>query len=222
MTASKRIKVLIAEDKEVVRLGLKKLVGGIEGCKVVGEAKTGVSAVKMTDELRPDVVLMKKNLQLFDGINASLQIKKRSPSTAVILLLSQESDFWSAIDSGANGYIMRETPEHLLSVAIRTVHHGGSWIGPVISHYILHGGGLPLLRRVLAERKEMPSLQSLTRREKEVLLLLTDGLSNQAIAESLDLQIQTVKTHMRSIFKKLNVEGRAEAMAKVLRTGSAI
>lgn len=216
------ITILLAEDKEVLRLGLKQLVDGISDCKIIGEAHNGSDAIDLTIELKPDVVLMKRDLPLVDGVSATAQIKKLCPSTSVILLLSQESDFWSAIDSGADGYIMRETPENLLANAIQTVNQGKSWIGPLIAHYVLKGNGLPILRSALAKRVDMPSLRYLSLREKEVLCLLTDGLSNQAIAETLALQLQTVKVHVRSILKKLNVEGRAEAIAKVLKTGASV
>ncbi|MDZ4836832.1 MAG: response regulator transcription factor [Candidatus Melainabacteria bacterium] len=217
-----RITILIADDKEVLRLGLKQLVEGIADCQIIGEAYSGQDAVDLAVEFKPDVVLIKRDLPLLDGVSATARIKRLCPSTAVILLLSLESDFWSAIDSGADGYIMRETPEHLLAAAIQTVHQGHSWIGPMVARYILKGEGLPVLRRALAERVDMPSLRYLSSREKEVLCLLTDGLSNQAIAESLALQLQTVKVHVRSILKKLNVEGRAEAISKVLKSGASV
>lgn len=217
-----KITILIAEDKEVLRLGLKHLINGISNCKIIGEAHNGHDAIDLAVELKPDVVLMKQDLPLLDGVIASARIKKNCTSTSVILLLSHEQDFWSAIDSGADGYIMRETPENLLATAIQTVHQGNSWIGPLVANYVLHGDGLPILRRALAERVDLPSLRYLSLREKEVLCLLTDGLSNQAIAEALALQLQTVKVHVRSILKKLNVEGRSEAIAKVLKTGASV
>ncbi|MBX9693822.1 MAG: response regulator transcription factor [Cyanobacteria bacterium] len=220
---SNKIKILVADDKEVLRLGLVQLIENIADCQVLGEAKSGQETVDMAIRMQPDVVLIKQNILFPDGVKTTRLLKKHFPTARVIMLLSTESDFFSAVEAGADGYIMRETPEHLLAAAIQTVHQGLSWIGPFIARYLLHGDGLPVMRNViLAEHVNLPGLEHLSVREREVLRLLTDGFSNQQIANRLAIQLQTVKVHVRSILKKLNVRGRSEAIAKVLKTGLSI
>jgi DNA-binding NarL/FixJ family response regulator len=219
---SKKITILIAEDREVLRLGLTQLFSRLDDCEIIGEASDGRSAIEQTLLIRPSMVFMKLDLPLVNGILATQQIKRQLPGTGVVLLLSKESDFWTSVDSGADGYIMRETPEQLITAAIEIVSLGGCFIGPLIAQYLLHGAGLPMIRSVLATRVDLPSLSSLSPREKEIMRLLTDGLSNQQIAEALALRVQTVKVHVRNTLKKLNATGRADAVAKVTRTGITI
>ncbi len=219
---TKRISVLLAEDREVVRIGMRHLLGSLDSCEIIGEAQDGRSAIEQTRILRPTLVFIKKDLPLVDGVAASQQIKKLGFGTRIIMLLSRESDFWTSIDSGADGYIMRETPELLISTAVEIVSEGGSFIGPLIAHYLLHGAGLPVIRAVLTDRVDMPELNSLSRREKQIVRLLIDGMSNQQMADSLGLEVQTIKVHVRNTLKKLNVNSRTDAVAKVLRTGMTV
>lgn len=219
---TKRISVLLAEDREVVRIGMRHLLGSLDSCEVIGEAQDGRSAIEQTRILRPTLVFIKRDLPLVDGVAASQQIKKLGFGTRIIMLLSRESDFWTSIDSGADGYIMRETPELLISTAVEIVSEGGSFIGPLIAHYLLHGAGLPVIRAVLTDRVDMPELNSLSRREKQIVRLLIDGMSNQQMADSLGLEVQTIKVHVRNTLKKLNVNCRTDAVAKVLRTGMTV
>ncbi|MBP9089641.1 response regulator transcription factor [bacterium] len=222
MTSTKKVTVLLAEDREVVRLGMRHLLGSLDGCEIIGEAEDGRSAIEQAQILRPTIVFIKRDLPKIDGIAASQQIKKQGFGTRVIMLLSKESDFWTSIDSGADGYIMRETPELLISAAVDIVSQGGSFIGPLVAHYLLHGPGLPMIRAVLTDRVDMPGLSLLSRREKQILRLLIDGLSNQQMADTLELEVQTIKVHVRNTLKKLNAHGRTDAVAKVLRTGMTV
>lgn len=219
---TKKITILLAEDREVVRIGMRHLLGRLDNCEIIGEAQDGRSAIEQTRLLRPTMVFIKMDLPVMDGVAASLQIKKLGFGTRVIMLLSRESDFWTSIDSGADGYIMRETPELLISAAVSIVSEGGSFIGPLIAHYLLHGPGLPMMRAVLTDRVDMPELSTLSRREKQIVRLLIDGMSNQQMADSLGLEVQTIKVHVRNTLKKLNVKTRTDAVAKVLRTGMTV
>ena len=219
---TKRISILLAEDREVVRVGMRHLLSSLDSCEIIGEAQDGRSAIEQTQILRPRIVFIKRDLPVVDGVAASIQIKKLGFDTRVIMLLSRESDFWTSIDSGADGYIMRETPELLISAAVEIVSEGGSFIGPLIAHYLLHGPGLPMIRAVLTDRVDMPELSSLSRREKQIVRLLIDGMSNQQMADSLGLEVQTIKVHVRNTLKKLNVNTRTDAVAKVLRTGMTV
>ena len=222
MPGVKSVDVVIAEDKEVLRLGLRQIINAIPGCNVVSETLDGPTTVNEALKLQPNLILMRDNLPSLDGTKTAQQIKKDLPKTRIIMLLTNSSDFFRATQSGADGYIMRETPEHLIASAIETVTTGGAWIGPLVSEYLLHGDGLSQLRRCNKERIELPGLSKLTRRERDVLRLVVKGLSNQKIANFLGLRVETIKVHMRSILKKLHVEGRAEAISKTLRAGQTI
>lgn len=198
------------------------LLSRLEGCEIIGEATDGRSAIEQARLLKPSIVFLKRDLPGVDGVFASQEIKKLGLGTRVIMLLTNESDFWTSLDSNADGYIMRETPEQLISAAVEIVSRGGSFIGPLIANYLLHGPGLPVIRAVLTERVDLPGLNLLSRREKQIMRLLLDGLSNQQMADELGLEVQTIKVHVRNTLRKLNAKGRADAVAKVLRTGVAV
>lgn len=219
---AKKITILLAEDREVVRIGMRHLLGRLDNCEIIGEAQDGRSAIEQTRLLRPTMVFIKRDLPVIDGVAASQQIKKLGFGTRIIMLLSRESDCWTSLDSGTDGYIMRETPELLISAAVAIVSEGGSFIGPLIAHYLLHGPGLPMMRAVLTDRVDMPELSTLSRREKQIVRLLIDGMSNQQMADSLGLKVQTIKVHVRNTLNKLNVNTRTDAVAKVLRTGMTV
>lgn len=216
---SKMITVLIADDKQVLRIGLTHIVNAIAGCKVVAETSDGPKTIDGALVLCPNLIFIRADLPVLDGIKTTQRIKKQLPGTRVIMLLTQASDFLRATESGADGYIMRETPEHLIANAIETVTNGGAWIGPLVAKYLLHEEGLPLLSRVAVETAELPGLHELTVREKEVLRLVAKGLSNKKVADALAIQLETTKVHMRNILKKLKVSGRAEAISKLFRSG---
>jgi DNA-binding NarL/FixJ family response regulator len=222
MKAGRKIKVLIADDKEVLRLGLRQIVSTIPDCQVIAETRDGPSTLMLSADLNPDLIFIKTDLPLLDGVRTTQRLKKRAPGIAVIMLLTNESEFFNVIHSGADGYIMRETPEDLVAAAIDTVCSGGAWIGPLVAKYLLHGNGLPQLLGISTAVSRLPGLAELTPREKDVLRLLVKGLSNQKMANSLMLKLETIKVHMRNINKKLKVNGRAEIISRVLRSGEVI
>ena len=211
--------ILVAEDKEVFRLGLKQLINEVEGCELIGYSEDGPSTIEKTALLKPLLLFIKRDLPIVDGVKTSQQIKRRFPSIRIILLLDHESDFFLALESGADGYILRETPEDLMSAAIQTVMRGGAWIGPLIARYLMHGDGLAALRSAAFGAIEVSGLAKLSPREKDVIRLLVKGTSNLQIAHALSLEVQTVKVHLRNIFRKLEVSGRAEVISKVLEAG---
>lgn len=222
VSPQKKTTILVAEDKQVLRLGLKQLCNAIQGCEVIAEAQDGPSTIDRACALHPSVIFIREDLPVLDGVKTTQQIKRRMPDIGVIMLLTDASDFFRAAESGADGYIMRETPEHLIAIVIDTVTNGGAWIGPLVAQYLLHGDGLPVLRGAPVNAIDVPGFTRLTAREKDVLRLLVKGLSNQKIADSLMLKLETVKVHMRSILKKLEVEGRAEVISRVLKAGRRI
>lgn len=211
--------IIIAEDKNVWRFGLRQIVSQLGHCRIIGESHTAQGTIELVAEKSPSIVLLKRDLPDTGGIRVCQQIRRRHPETKVIMMLSQEQDIWASLESGADGYILRESPDQLLMDAIDAVRSGLNWIGPFISTYLLKGDGLALMRTIAAERDELPGLGKLTSRERDVLRLVINGQSNQQIADGLQLQLETTKVHVRSIFRKLEVNSRSELTSKVLKTG---
>lgn len=211
------IDVFIAEDKDVIRAGLRQLVSTIEGCTVVGDAVDGDSAWTRIVNLRPAVVLMKDALPGMDGITLCQRIKRELPNVGVVMMLGSPNDFWPALNARADAYFFREVPISILEPAIRTVAEGGAYLGSFVADYLLRGDGYNTLKLVAGRRTEGSDLGSLSKREHEVLGLLAEGNSNEQIANVLGLSIQTVKVHVKHILKKLKVSDRTQAVIKALK-----
>lgn len=212
------ISVFIAEDKDVIRAGLRQLVDSIDGCRVVGDATDGESAWKAIASLEPTVVILKDDLPGLDGVGLSNRIKKEMPRCAVVMMLSTPGSFWTAIGGHADAYFFREVPLSILEPAIKTVAAGGAYLGTYVADYLLRGDGYNVLKLAASRRTDSTELNSLSRREHEVLGLLSEGMSNEQIAGSLGLSIQTVKVHVKHILKKLKVTDRTQAVIKALKS----
>lgn len=211
--------VIVAEDQPLLRLGIVQALKN-SGYAVVAETVDGPTTVAMTLQLKPAVVLIKKELPVLDGVQCVKQIRRvLGHEVALIMLLSSPSDFWEGLDSGANGYTLRETIAELLPLAIKHVNSGLGWIGPNIARYLVSGRGLPILLGAADRFAHAPAIGRLSDRERDVLNLLTNGSSNQKIAQTLGVQLQTVKVHVKSILRKLGVASRSEAISLILRSG---
>jgi two-component system, NarL family, response regulator LiaR len=217
------IKVLIVEDHEITRVGLKLTLGQIQGISVVGEAEDGRSAVQRVIDLQPQVVLMDIGLPMIDGIEATSQIKAQAPSTRIIMLTSHDNDrdIFAALGAGADGYCLKEVSSNQLALAIKTVADGAAWLDPGIASRVLRASAMSAPAQTpeqLASKQQAGSAR-LSQREIEVLNLVVEGLSNQEIAEKLFLSVETIKTHMRHIMEKLAVSDRTQAAVKAMRQG---
>lgn len=217
MSEPAKTRILIADDKQIYRFGLRELLRGIEGCEVVGEAEDGFKAVELANSLQPDLVFVKNDIAEQGGIIVSQNIKKNCPKIRILMLLSKEQDFWAALDAEADGYLVREMMTEVVPMVIKVLTGGGAFIGPTVSSYLLKGEGLKLLKSALSKQPDTTALATLSNREKDVLNLLVEGMSNQLIADRLGLSIQTVKVHVRHILRKLRVEDRTQAVLKVLK-----
>jgi DNA-binding NarL/FixJ family response regulator len=219
MTQVEDIRIFLVEDHEITRVGLKLTLEQVDGFTVVGEAADGRSAVKRAIEIAPDIVLMDLGLPLLDGINATKQIKEKCPSTRVIVLTSHESDqdIFAALGAGADGYCLKEVSGSRLSMAIRTIFDGAAWLDPAIANRVLRACAQVGPPAQIDPAKAMDS--ALSHREVDVLRLVVEGQSNQEIADSLGLSVETVKTHMRHIMEKLAVDDRTQAAVKAMRHG---
>jgi two-component system, NarL family, response regulator LiaR len=215
--------ILLAEDHEITRIGLKILLEQIPGMSVIAEAGDGNTAVAKTSQLNPDIVLMDIGMPGMDGIEATRVIKEKIPATKVLVVTSheEESTVFASFSAGADGYCSKDAPKERLAVAIQTVLDGRIWMDPRIASLVLttfrrvssapqydSGGHVPATREpVLSER------------ELDVLRLVVDGMSNQEISEKLSISPETVKTHMKHILDKLSVSDRTQAAVKALREG---
>jgi two-component system, NarL family, response regulator LiaR len=224
-SAEKRdISILIVEDHEFTRMGLKLSLEQIAGLKMVGEAADGAEGLKKVLELKPEVVLMDIEMPNMDGIEATKQIKEQAPDVRVIMLTSHKSDqtIFAALSAGANGYCLKNIAAQQLSTVIKMVADGAVWLDPGIANRVLSAYSLPDIQPAVVTKtppKAPKSNISLSPRETEVLRLVADGLSNQKIAERLGLGLETVKTHMRHIMEKLAVSDRTEAAVKAMKQG---
>lgn len=208
-TGAAPIRVLLVDDHEVVRVGLKSLLTGSAGLEVVGEAATAAEAVRAADRLRPDVVVLDVRLPDGSGIEACREIRNARPETRVIMLTSYSDDeaLFAAIMAGAAGYLLKQARGRDLVHAIRTVHEGGSLLDPEVT-----GRVLQRLRQPAAGAGADP-LAELTERERRILDLMADGRTNQQIARVVYLGETTVKHHVSAILHKLQVTRRSEAAA---------
>lgn len=222
MSSAESIRVLIADDIQIIRYGLRELLREIEGCNVVAEAENGAQALELALSLNPGLIFLKRDISELDGVRATQRIKRKLPQTRVVLLLSRPEDFWASLEAGADGYMLREMVADIVPSVIQIITRGGAFIGPSLASYLLRGEGLQLLRSATTGHSSNISLDLLSSRERDVLNLLVKGLSNRKIADHLGLSIQTVKVHVRHILKKLQVEDRTQAVLKVIRPESLI
>jgi DNA-binding NarL/FixJ family response regulator len=203
-----RIRVLIADDHPVVRAGLQGMLASQPDFELVGEASTGEEAVAMASHLHPDVVLMDLRMAELDGAAATAHIRAQHPKMAVLVLTTYESnaDILRAIEAGATGYLLKDTPRDELFAAIRTVAQGKAVLAPAVA--------MRLLRQ-----RQMPAAEALSVRELEVLTQVARGASNKEIAQILHLSEATVKTHLIHLFGKLGVADRTAAVTIALERG---
>ena len=205
------IRVLIADDHLVVREGLRAILEAAPDMVLVGEAADGAEAVQLAGALLPDVVLMDLAMPNVDGIEAIRQIKARYPAVEIVILTTYDDDEYivRGLRAGARGYLLKDTGRQALFEVIRAAARGESLLSPaVVQKVVAH----------LAE-PESVGVEGLSEREREVLALLVQGSANKEIATRLYITERTVKAHVSSIFNKLGVNSRTEAVGVALRSG---
>ncbi|MDT8307092.1 MAG: response regulator transcription factor [Anaerolineae bacterium] len=204
------IRILLADDHSVVRQGLRMFLGLDPDLEVVGEARNGVEAVRLAQELAPDVVLMDILMPEMDGLEATRQIRALLPDTEVIALTSvlENEKVFDAIRSGAIGYLLKDTESEELCRAIKAAAAGQVQLSPQAAAQLLR-----------QERSSEPEIEALTPRETEVLRLLAHGLANKEIARDLGIGEKTVKTHVSNILSKMGVLSRTQAALQAVKMG---
>jgi len=204
----KDIKVLIVDDHSLVRQGLKQIVELESDIKVIGFAADGEEAIVKVQELKPDVVLLDVNMPKLNGIQTLRRLKDIDRTTKVIMLTFHDDReyLFETINLGANGYVLKDAESEALIKAIRDVFQGSSYIYPTLATDLVK----EFSRREEKSKKGINE-QNLTKREYEVLTLLAEGLNNKQMGECLFISEKTVKNHISSIFKKINVSDRTQA-----------
>jgi DNA-binding NarL/FixJ family response regulator len=210
--AMNTIRIVLAEDHVVVRQGTRQLLEREKDLEVIGEAGDGEEAVRLCRQLKPDVVIMDVAMPKLSGIEATKQIKALLPSTIVLVLTGYDYDeyIFSLLEAGAAGYLLKDVSGDELIGAIRAVYAGEPVLHPAVLRKLMKGFSPPA---------EARSLELLTEREMEVLKMAAKGMSNKDIAEALFLSVRTVQAHMRSVFNKLGVGSRLEAVLYGLKRG---
>lgn len=212
-----KIRILIADDHQVVRQGLRTFMELQADFEVVGEAGDGVTVVEMTRKLKPDIVLMDLVMPRMDGIAAIRGIKNLDVPARIIALTSftEDDKVFPAIQAGASSYLLKDVSPDALADAIRAVHHGEARLHPEIVRKLMDQvaqNGAPA---------RMPPVQNLTEREIEVIRLVANGKSNAEIANALFISEKTVKTHVSNILSKLNLADRTQLAIYAIRNGVA-
>jgi two-component system, NarL family, response regulator LiaR len=211
-----KIRVVIADDHAVVREGTRILLERENDIEVVGEAADGEEAIKLIEELKPDVAMLDISMPKVSGIEVTRRIKPRFPSLAVLILTAYDNDeyVFALLEAGAAGYLLKDVNGREIVEAVRSVYSGESVLHPSIARKVIQ-------RAILGTNKavETKSNIDLSEREKEVLKLTAKGLNNKDIAESLCISIRTVQGHINSIFHKLGVGSRTEAIFHSVKKG---
>ncbi len=207
------IKVLITDDHPVVREGLSAMLNKEPDIQVVGEAENGTEAIDKATELQPDVVLMDLRMPEVDGVEAMCQIRAANPGIKFIVLTTYDNDeyIFKGIEAGARAYLLKDAPREELFKAIRAVYKGESLIEPAVAGKVLD--------RFAELSRQAQVVDALSEREVEVLKLMAKGAANKEIAAGLCISESTVKTHIQTIFQKLEVSDRTEAVTEALQKG---
>jgi len=208
--------VLIADDHTLVRDGTRRILETEKDLEVVAEASNGEEAVALTSSLRPDVAIIDIAMPVLDGIEVTRRIKALYPATAVLILTAHDNDqfIYNLLEAGAAGYLLKSVRSQELVDAVRALHAGESVLHPAIARKVLNYFASPSGRDKKQGRSE-----TLTQRELDILKLVTKGLSNKEIANELSLSARTVQRHLESIFIKLQVGSRTEAVVRALKEG---
>ncbi|WP_282848507.1 response regulator [Microbacterium oxydans] len=212
------IRVLIVDDHELIRRGMRMVLDAEDDMKVVGEAASGAEAVHMAGDLRPDVILMDIRMPEMDGIEATRRIVRGTPSSRVLVLTTFDLDEYAfgSLRAGASGFLLKNTPPAQLTAAIRAIAGGDALVSPRVTRSMLDLFATRLPRQ--AEREDA-RLDVLTERERDVFLAIAKGYNNTEIGESLFVSESTVKTHVGRVLLKLDLRDRVQAVILAYEIG---
>ncbi len=211
-----KIRIVIADDHVVVRQGTRSLLEREQDMEVVGEAGDGEEAIRIIEQLKPDVAIVDIAMPKLNGVQVTRQIKPHCPSTAVLILTAYDDDeyIFSLLEAGAAGYLLKDVDSSEVIKAVRAVHVGESVLHPAIARKVISR-----FTSTVTEVNEEKITGELSEREIEVLKLAAKGMSNSGIASELFISIRTVQGHLSSIFNKLGVGSRTEAVFQAVKRG---
>lgn len=208
------IRVAIADDHAILREGVKLLLEADAEIEVIGQASTGLDAVRLAADRKPDVILMDIQMPGIDGIEATERVRRQAPTTKVLVLSQLDSEEYlvKLLQAGAMGYVLKQNASEELVNAVHTVYKGHVYMTPFMASRFVQ-------MHFRKEEEKKDRSKQLTPREQEVLKGIAEGLTNQQIADDLSVSIKTVQTHRGNIMEKLNMHDRVELVKYAIRTG---
>lgn len=211
------IRVLVVDDHDLFRTGLSTLLETLPDIDVVGQASGGRMAVRLADELRPDLVLMDVRMPDLEGPEATREIVLRHPTIRVLVLTvsSDDRDVVAALEAGACGFMAKDTPIEGVAVAIRAAAQGVAWLSPRAAQLVLG----QVRQRAIEKEAELDPEEQLSARELDVLRLIARGMENAEIAQTLNISPRTAKNHVSNILAKLGLPSRVQAAIYAVRRG---
>lgn len=209
--------ILIVDDHILFREGIRGIIGHWDDFEVCGEASNGAEAIKMAHEMLPDIILMDIHMPVMDGLEATRRISGELPSTRIVILTisEDEEDLFKAIQYGAQGYVLKDTPSKRLHDELRKLLQGETPLSGLMATKVLE----EFNRATGQHHPSCEQCEPLTEREQQVLELVVNGMSNVEIAEQIFLSENTVKKHLRNILEKLHLNNRVEAAVYAVRRG---
>lgn len=213
---TERWRLVIAEDHTIIREGLRALLAGDPEFEIVGEAEDGLAAVRVVEQLRPDLVVMDLSMPKMNGVGAIREIKRVTPDTKIVVLTVHKNEEYilASFQAGSNGYVLKYATHEELVAAIRTVLRGQPYLSPAVSAVVLEG----YLQGQDKPGKES-QLRTLTARETDVLKLIAEGYKNKQIAELLGISVKTVERHRANLMKKLDLHNGPALTAFAVEKG---
>jgi len=202
-----KIRVFLTDDHTLFRQGIKTLIDSEPDMEIVGEAGNAIEAIKLAAEANPDVVLMDIGMTGLSSFEATRQIRKNRPETRILFLTMYDDEDYlvECMESGASGYVLKDSPALQLLNAVREVHRGGSYLSPRMLSQLVDD-----FRSRVKSTQRLPRFATLTPREKEVLKLLAEGNSVKEIACTLNLSVKTVEAHKFNLMRKLDIHNKAQ------------
>lgn len=220
------IRLLLVDDHDVIRTGLRSFLETQADLEVVGEACTGLQAIDLANELQPDVIIMDITMPEMDGLEATRHLSERCPNCTVLALTVHEDKqyFFEMMAAGATGYITKQAAADELVAGIRTVHAGNVYLQPTLASWLLEDYRRLIQHPLVGDggdpnQEHHPDLDVLSDRERQVLEMVADGLSTPKIAEQLEISPKTVSRHRERIMNKLNLHSATELVKFAIRTG---
>ena len=215
------INILLVDDQKLVRQGIHFLLESENDLHVVGEAANGLEAIEVSNNLHPDVILMDIRMPEMDGVQATRAILEKTPNIGIIILTTFDDDeyIFEGLKAGARGYFLKDVSSEELAAAIRTVYQGGELIQPSITRKVLSEFSRLAANPPTNKLPNTVLLEPLTEREMEVLIAISEGLSNKEISQKLFITEGTVKNHVSNLIAKLNVRDRTQAIIKARDAG---